>query len=238
MEASETIGKPAKRTYKKHKKEGVISIIHFPNTKIKPTVIEGIKLYPLYVRITVKKQVTTIKSILKGYFSEHWKLTSKNSDSISAIELEKRIITDLIKTCTPFSREDFHISEITQFHSLLNERVDFINTQLYLSWIQDFLIEFAEKNKINPQLFLSVIKLDMGTVYSVISAFKNLVPVLEIMDNRPNHIIELILTILLNDNGLYEEIINTKTINNVQANTLLLHFFEKDKKSPIIFPEP
>lgn len=207
MEALEAIEIPVKRTYQKHKTGGVISVFHFPNTKIKPILIDGVETFPVYIRITVKKQVTTIKSLILGTYKVGENSILENESNKSVIELETKIIKDFIERCNPFQRTDFHISEISNFHAELYKSFHYLYLESTTDWVGEILEKYAEENKIDEKLFMSVILLNKNTVFTVMRAFKQFIPILEALYLMPNYSLNNILTEFISDKNLYKEVI-------------------------------
>lgn len=88
-----------------------IGIKHYLDKRVRPKIVgtEKAIAYPLYVRVTAKKQTTTFKSALNEYIPE------ENFDSFlieNRIQLEKEanLLRNKILEAKPFEREDFNIS--------------------------------------------------------------------------------------------------------------------------------
>ena len=113
--------------YKKSKIDGKITIKHFLNTRIKPLFMpdykasddtneQDIEYYPIYTRVTVKRQSTSFPTRLLGhtncypikYFDEEVKLIK------TFLDREITVIEDVIKVLNPFERDDFDIKEFTE----------------------------------------------------------------------------------------------------------------------------
>ncbi|MCU0326580.1 MAG: hypothetical protein MUF45_15225 [Spirosomaceae bacterium] len=229
MENTTILSKPVKKNYKKHIVKETVTILHFPNNKIKPIIIDGKNTYPLYVRISLKGQVTTIKSLLRGTYDIEFSKENLQNDTISTMEFEKKIIRDYINKINPFGRDNFHISEISTFSNNIYKPIEFMHNEMLINWVVNFLEKYAEDNNVDKELFMSVINLNKDNVYQVIRAFKNFVPSIDALNSRPNHILEFLLSILSFDTMLYEKIITDRYFDKESFKRFNSHFFEDFK---------
>lgn len=140
MEASETIEKPEKRTYQKHKTEKKVSIVHFINHQLKPKKNTN-DIYPIYLRITVKRQTTNIKSLLDCLNLTISEFEHRSEDSIinDIINEEINLIQRYVNESSIAEKEDFKIREISLIHNLFIESVSYFYSNAFKKGIRNFI---------------------------------------------------------------------------------------------------
>ncbi len=109
--------KSTPRKYQKHKAEGKITVKHFFNTRLKGKTQEsGVVVYPLYVRIMVKGQLTDIKSRLTQLVDPH-SFDLFENDYSAFLQQEIKDITSIVKDLKPFDKQDFNLQTVTSLYS-------------------------------------------------------------------------------------------------------------------------
>jgi hypothetical protein len=209
MEALKAIDIPAKKTYQKHKMDGVISILHLENSKLKPKMYDNIPYFPLYVRITVKQKVTTIKSNISMVFHVGAINTlDKNSDNYKLINYDKRIIEKIIEYYNPFQRENFKISEVSKRYAELSTMIAFFKSHYLSGNVGYFMRKFANENGIDEDSFIDCINFDNNDIFDIIKVFKKIIPDLgKLVDNEKDFFI-FAYEKLLGNNALFYKLID------------------------------
>lgn len=111
-----------KRKYQKHKTEGKITVKHYLDVKLKPSIHEGKEYYPVYVRVTAKAQAAQFKSTTNiiatqnDFDNEVW-----NDEAKKALQKEVENIIAIVKDLKPFERQNFRITELTELYTNLSK---------------------------------------------------------------------------------------------------------------------
>lgn len=111
-----------KRTYQKHKTEGKITVKHYLDVRLKPSIHEEKEYYPVYVRVMTKGQTANFKSTTNiittqnDFDNEFW-----NDEAKKALQKEVENIITIVKDLKPFERTDFKITELTELYTNLSK---------------------------------------------------------------------------------------------------------------------
>lgn len=154
MEASETIEKPAKRTYQKHKKGGKVSILHYENRQLKQKKNGS---HYIYIRIIVKRQITYMRSLLDILDLTDFELKKDALQSHSSIKdlinIEKTLIENYVKRLNVFENENFSISEISDAHGEFSKAVERLFDTQKISLINGIVNRFLETSPIKESFY-------------------------------------------------------------------------------------
>ncbi|CAH0996202.1 hypothetical protein EMA8858_02332 [Emticicia aquatica] len=122
MEVSETIEKPVKRTYKKHKTQKVIGVVAYLNKKLKGKNINNVVFSPVYWQITFNGMNTQIKSESFGQMGVFEPDFYNDIVIIKKIEREKQKIEScILKIIENFENEHGISPKIGQIIDSYNE---------------------------------------------------------------------------------------------------------------------
>lgn len=208
--------KTAKRKYKKHTNDGKITIKPFLNTRLKgfalPDYKEGFDTdevdlhYPIYIRVTVKRQSTSfpatihphaINSFSSKYYEEEFDRVRSN------IEREIEIIYEIVESLKPFERDDFDIKEVSEkHHELLTPLPDAIAHKLineiknclesdktfelpFMGYSYDYDQEMMRLDQEKPYNYLSsIIDWQESTPYIIVKTLSKFIPSVKALMNK------------------------------------------------------
>ncbi len=153
MESVEISEKPAKKVYQKHKIDGKISMVHYVNQNLKPQKYTS-DVYPIYLRITIKRQTTNVKSLLsilnlsKSEFENH-------SNDLVIEEIKKQEILGIekfLKEINAFAKEDFEVKEISSIHKVIYKLTDKLFRSIYVEDLKRIVAEYITKLGIENEI--------------------------------------------------------------------------------------
>lgn len=118
-------------SYNKKSAIGKITVKHFVNKNLQPikeSLEDGKEIlkYPVYVRITVKGQVTQVPSDLISDFFASDKDINKSCQILMIDEVENMLNPFHLLKLNPFENDKFSIKDFTQIHKILNTKVSHI----------------------------------------------------------------------------------------------------------------
>lgn len=190
--------------YPTNNSEGKISIRYYLNTDLKPKISEsGEKLYPLYFKITVKRQATkgrslsvknmmtiedfnileksinnhTIKELNDGLLPivEQPSLDSYIEPSMSIIT-EKSLLYTIVTELNPFNKSDFDIKDVISWFELYNTKIsDSVNKILKIG-LKGLLERESNNNNGLSYLYLRSLDWDKGNAYDLWYILKDFSP--------------------------------------------------------------
>lgn len=190
--------------YPTNNSEGKISIRYYLNTDLKPKISDsGEKLYPLYFKITVKRQATkgrslsiknmmtiedfnileksinhhTIKELNDGLLPilEQHSLDSYIEPSMSIIQ-EKSLLYTIVTELNPFNKSDFDIKDVISWFELYNTKIsDGVNKFLKIG-LKGLLERESNNNNGLSYVYLRSLDWDKGNAYDLWYILKDFSP--------------------------------------------------------------
>ncbi|GAB3963006.1 hypothetical protein GCM10028805_65260 [Spirosoma harenae] len=121
------------RKYKKHKTGYKVGITYFVNQRIKPLIFDNVELFPVYVTVRVKHQVTTLKSRCDLYATKETldRILTESPHVNRIIEAEKDSIEKSIRALRPEDDPNFRITAWSNVYELgLIPIYDIVNQEL------------------------------------------------------------------------------------------------------------
>ncbi|MEA5402163.1 hypothetical protein VB776_04525 [Arcicella sp. DC2W] len=190
--------------YPTNNSEGKISIRYYLNTDLKPKISEsGEKLYPLYFKITVKRQATkgkslsiknmmtmddfnileqsinfhTLKELNEGLLPivEKSSLDSYLEPSWSVIT-EKMLLYTIVTELNPFNKSDFDIKDVIFWFELYNTKIsDSVNEYLKIG-LKGLLEKESNSNNGLSYVYLRSLDWEKGNAYDLWYILKDFSP--------------------------------------------------------------
>ena len=167
------------RKYQKHKTEVKITVKHFLNTELKPDVdkLTGELLYPLYVRVSVNRQLTKFKSRLSYCLPVEGLEQFLDSSPVSEyVENERLIIEQTISNERPEHKDIFKLKNWSDRYkggldsisetisSLISNDIDHLVRHLY-HWTD---AELKQLHSLTiPEMLVFLLRREVPEAYSI-----------------------------------------------------------------------
>ncbi len=162
-----------KRTYQKHKTEKKIRVEHFVFKKGKFVVSEqtGEPLYPVFIQIATRNQITTVKSRANVFTNDKLlEADLKRSEYIEFIENEKAIIERTLREANYDTNPDFKLTDWSDWYREAIARTvdDWVNSRTKT----EVLKQLYESKILNSKQFSVFTTLNANQIYYVLQAFQ------------------------------------------------------------------
>lgn len=190
-----------KLTYHKNNPEGKISVKYYLNTDLKPKISDsGVLRYPLYFKVTVKKQATKVRSLTEHSFItiEDFSKIEKTINyhtvndfngnlkpllssgyfeehfsMIVSILSEKDLLFEIVKDCNPFNKANFDIKEVVYDFEIYNQRLSISLNKVLGDTIKSILELEAKKDNLIAVLYLRSIDWGKANAYDLLYIMKD-----------------------------------------------------------------